>query len=288
MKIARLIGVSAIMVSVNFFSDCCHVAIAAPSPTKDHEFFDEFKRLHPRSALLSEYTQAITALDYGKHKTAINHFARLAQEDPTWPGFWTSLGTCYMWTEEFQKGLNCSTKALKLRPGDPDMYNRQAIVLVALMKNAEAVSVLSKGLKIAPNDHDLLKRRAACFKALKNYPAAVADANRLLKLDPADETIYYTKAEAHEAMNDWKGAIDSYSALLRQYPDDDHILIKRASARVKQNDFKGAIIDYSEALKRGTEGPAFVYSQRAIAYEKLGMKEKAARDRNLARQESSL
>jgi len=283
----ELIGIASIVMSMWLFAGGFYSANAAPSPTKDHEFFSEFKRLKSKSPLIPTYAKAIAALDYGKHNTALKLFTQLAKEDPSWPGFWTSLGTCYMWTEDFQKGLNCSTKALELRPEDPDMYNRQAMLLAALMKNAEAISVLTKGLKIDPTDVDLLKRRAACYKALKKYPEALADADRLLKSYPREETIYYTKAEVHEAMKDWQGAIDSYSALLKQYPNDDHVLVKRATARMKQNDFKGAVMDYTNALKRGTEGPDFVYSQRAIAYEKLGMMEKAARDRQLAKQEKS-
>ncbi|MBX3137229.1 tetratricopeptide repeat protein [Candidatus Obscuribacterales bacterium] len=282
-----MIGIVSIIMSMWLFAGSFCNANAAPPPTKDHEFFSEFKRLHSKSPLIPRYEQAIEALDHGKHKTALRLFTQLAKDDPSWPGFWTSLGTCYMWTEDFQKGLNCSTKALQLRPKDPDMYNRQAMLLTALMKNAEAISVLSKGLKIDQTDVDLLKRRAACYKAMKKYPEALADVDRLLKSSPREETIYYTKAEVHEAMKDWKGAIDSYSALLKQYPNDDHVLVKRATARMKQNDFKGAVIDYSNALKRGTEGPDFVYSQRAIAYEKLGMMDKAARDRQLAKQEKS-
>lgn len=263
---------------------CNEKALASTPSTKDHEFFKEFKQSRPTSPLTAKYAEAIYALDHGKHKTATKLFTELSTEDPKWPGFWTSLGTCCMWNEDFKNGLEYATKAMQLRPKDPDMYNRRAIFLLALMRNDDAIADLSKGLTIDPNDADLLKHRAECYKAMKKYPQAIVDIDRLLKLYPAEETIYYTKAGALEAMKDWKGAIEAYSVLLKRYPTDDHVLVKRASARMKNGDFKGAVIDYSDALKHETEGPEFIYSQRAIAYDKLGMKDKAARDRKLSQE----
>lgn len=278
------IAIAAFLLALGAFASGFEPALAVTPPTKDHEFFDEFKRRYSKSPLLTQYAEAIHALDHGKHKTAFKLFTQLSEEDPNWPGFWTSLGTCCMWSEDFEMGLKFATKALRLRPKDPDMYNRRSMMLLALMRNDEALVELTKGLEQDPNDADLLRRRADCYKTMKKYPQAIADIDRLLKLYPANENIYYTKAATHEAMKDWKGAIGAYSELLKHYPDDDHVLVKRAAARMKDNNFKGAVLDFSEALKRGTEGPDFVYSQRAIAYEKLGMKDKAERDRKLAKE----
>ena len=262
--------------------------VFALNPTKDHELLDEYLRSHQNGPMTKTYSQAINAMDYGKHRTAMKLFLQLTQADPKWPGFWTSLATCCMWTEEFPKGLEYATRALALRPKDPDMYNRRAMLLAALMKNNEAIADLTKGLKFDPTDKDLLKRRAECYKAIKKFPEAIADTERLLKLYPTEETIYYVQAESYEATQNWKGAINSYSNLLKHFPEDDHVLVKRATCKMKASDFKGAIVDYSNALKQGTEGPEFVYSQRAIAYEKLGMADKAARDRKSAKAEKQL
>lgn len=263
-------------------------AFAAPSPSKDQELFDEYRRTYPKSALIAKYGQALQALDHGKRKTAVKLFTELSQQEPKWAGFWTSLGTCCLWNEEFEKGLEYATKAIALRPKDPDMYHRRATMYAALMKNAEAVTDLSKGLTCDPNDLDLLRRRADCYKALRKYPEAITDINRILKIAPGDEKAYFTKAGICEETKDWKAAAAAYTELLTKYPEDDHALIKRAACKMKSNDYKGAIADYTDALRHGTEGPEYVYTQRAIAYEKLGMKEKADKDRAAAQQRGRL
>jgi len=247
--------------------------------TKDQEMFLEYKRLHPNTPITQKYARALEALDYGKQKTAQKLFTELTTEDSKWAGFWTSLGTCHMWTEDFKKGVECATKAIQLRPKDPDMYNRRALLYIALLQYDKAIADLTQGLKLDPKDLDLLKNRAQSYKAQKKYPEALADINTMLQLSPKEETILYVKGEVYEAQKDWKNAIITYSTMLSFYPADDHVLIKRASCRMKTNDFKGAVLDYSEALKHGTEAPEFVYTQRAAAYEKLGMPAKAKRDR---------
>lgn len=255
-------------------------ANAASGPTKDQELFTEYKQTHRgNTAFIEKYTKAIYCLDHGQRKTALKLLKELAKEDPKCPGIWVSIGTINLWLEDYPAGIEASTKAISLRPKDADMRRRRALHYIALLKYKEALADLDQAFKLEPTDFDNLRLRASCNKALKRYPEAIADYDRILKKVPDYEEVLHDKARTYTESKDWKNAVVTLDTLFKYYPTDETILLDRASSKMQLNDFKGAVQDYSKALTLGTEAPDFVYKQRALAYEKLGMKKEAARDR---------
>ncbi len=255
-------------------------AIAGNGPTKDQELFAEYKKNHRNNPAFAEkYDKAMHCLDHGQYKTSIKLLKELAKEDPKWPGIWVSLGTANLWLEDYQSGIDCNTRAIALRPKDADLYRRRALHYIALFKYREALLDLDQAYKLEPTDFDILKLRASCYKALKRYPDAVADYDRMLKKYPDYEEVLHDKSRAYIEAKDWKNAVMTLDVLLKYYPKDETSLLDRASAKLKLEDYKGAVNDYTKVISIGAEAPDYVFSQRALAYEKLGMKKEAARDR---------
>lgn len=255
-------------------------AIAGNGPPKDQELFVEYKKEHPKNtAFIEKYARAISSLDHGQYKTAVKQFKELAKEDPKCVGAWVSQATADLWLEDYQGGIECNTKAIALRPKDADIYRRRALVYIALFKYKEALVDLNQAYKLEPSDFDILKLRASCFKALKRYPEAIADYDRMLKKYPNYEEVLHDKSAVQLEAKDWKNALLTLDVLIKYYPNEETSLLSRASTKIHLQDYKGAIHDYTKVLANGAEAPDYVFSQRAMAYEKLGMKKEAARDR---------
>lgn len=252
--------------------------------TADRRLLGIYCKQHPdRHMFNSKYTQAIDAMEHGKRKTAKKLLDELAKEDPKCPGVWISLGTYFMWTEDYAQAVAMSSKAIPLMPNDPDGYRRRGLQYIGIMKYPEAIADYSKALKMDPKHIDSLRMRADCYKAQKKYDLAIQDLEALLKVDPRSEGALYLRATIYQQMGEYKKAIAADDVILKFYPEDDQALVQRGSCNMKLQDYKTAVVDFTKALASQPDNPEYCLTQRALAYDKLGKKDLAEKDRAKAK-----
>lgn len=90
----------------------------------------------------------------------------------------------YMHLGQHQRAVDDINEAMKLKPGDPDVYYLRGMAKRALGKHQEAIDDSTRAIGMEPNNAGAYANRAFSYKSLGNIGQAKADARRALDLDP--------------------------------------------------------------------------------------------------------
>jgi tetratricopeptide (TPR) repeat protein len=168
-------------------------------------------------------------------------------------------------------------------PKAVDLLWRKAKYSFRLEKFDQAIEDYGCAIKIDPKFSPLYQGRAEAYAIKEDYKHAVADYSAAIMLDAENKDLYRRRGNVYEHLAEYDKALADYNkelALGAIYFGD------RARVYVQLHDYKRAVQDYTTELKHRPDpsGQARVFRNRAAAYDKLGMKDRADRDRKAADQ----
>ncbi len=118
----------------------------------------------------------------------------------------------------------------------------------------------------------------------KQYELASSDFENSLKNGINTDTVYDILARSYANFGDYKQAVRVYSKLISFNKRDDSAYARRGQIYMKMKQYKNAAQDFTLAIDNYPgESPFRLYLQRAEAYEKAGLKSRAAQDRITAK-----
>lgn len=121
--------------------------------------------------------------DLRKYPEAIAAFKRVSELSPNFNGY-MFLGHSYVYSQEYQAGVDAYKKAIRLRPKDAEAQVQLGIAYDYLDRREEAVAAYKEAIKLDPDDTRAHYYLALAYLALNNKPAALAEYEILRKLDP--------------------------------------------------------------------------------------------------------
>ncbi len=223
--------------------------------------------------------------------------------------------------EKYQNAIDDCSKAIALSPKNQEYFIVRAVAEHRLKDIKHAMDDINKGMSLDPEGPNLplfLLARSEILLELNRDDDCLKDLNKLVKLRPQDPQSYMSRASFYAKKADWTKAIhdlDSvidyalmgplsnqalilraqaqrkidnfvevetdYSSLLAGYPRDVDYLYGRAEARYRLQKFERALKDINAAIDVNQLQPR-LYELRALIYEALNMKDKAAQDREKA------
>jgi len=114
--------------------------------------------------------------------------------------------------------LAAAEEASSLQPKSVDILETIAMLLAALHKTAEAVTVFESALRIRPTDRDLLMSYSACLTAGGRHSEAVRAAQKAIAADPKRPGAWITLAKAYLAAGSQEDARDVLNEAVRLSP----------------------------------------------------------------------
>jgi tetratricopeptide (TPR) repeat protein len=198
--------------------------------------------------------------------------------------------------KEFDKfSLNRSTATLAKNPNDAQALDTQYHYYKHHQQWDLALHDISKEIEVSPNSRwTLLLKRAGLYMQLHRYREAAADFQQMLTLKPPSGSAAYQHGWVSldevrnrlgiclRAVGDYDAAIKNYTEALKFDPDQEEAYRYRGECYVAKHDYAKAIQDYTSAIKCDAESAGSSYLARADAYDKLGQKDLAKRDREKA------
>lgn len=161
-----------------------------------------------------------------------------------------------------QATINLYTEAIRLNPGDPNLYYSRGMTRIAVSQYGEAIADLTRALEIAPSDPVILAARGMVFGMLRDYTSAEKDLDKAAAQYAGKSTPEALVALANIAQ--WRGQMDgaigyATQALSEKPNSSDRCdaLMYRATAylrRAKLGDVENALRDSTEA-ESVCEGP---------------------------------
>jgi tetratricopeptide (TPR) repeat protein len=162
--------------------------------------------------------------------------------------------------------LACASKAMEMRPSDPDAYALRARAHFAAGENEEAVADCNKAIELAPDDAELYNMRNMYYFNMGEYDNALGDIDKALSLAPRDKDFIYARAHTLMEMRRYKEAIACFSRLIMRDPDDDQLYYDRADCFHSQGKIKESIQDYRAAIRLNSHNPVYYSDLGAALY----------------------
>lgn len=241
----------------------------------------EIQRKHPNdpyvlTELGNAYMNNYNDLVSGTEK-AEKCLRRALEIDPQLGKAWVRLAECYDAKGDFESGIKFATKGLTVKKPDYEGYHERAGALSNLKRDKEALKDIDMFLKLNPKpERKYWVQRATILENLKQYDRAIAEYRRLLKLKYEDQVVYREVA-CLRAMGKQEEAIKSLNGLVAHNKQDDAGYLNRARAYESMGRHKEAIADFTKAFE--LQPSKIALKERAAAYEKMGRKDLADKDR---------
>ncbi|MES2696325.1 MAG: M48 family metalloprotease [Verrucomicrobiota bacterium] len=268
-----------------------------------------------RNALLtaSAYEQAAAAVRSGAHATAVLHYGRVIELEPTAEAF-TLRAKSHIAQKDSKAAAADLAKALELDPARVDAAVLRADVLVSRLGNyTDGILAAKQALELDPDSStaaallgyaefkvgDATVARAALDRAISLDPlnyrgwayrahlkhridreGALSDYDEALKLDPKHEWIYLDRGILRTRLGDPKGALEDFAKVKDTSRHTAVFYFERGLAQHHLNQTSPALESYSRAIRAGLDKSlqAAVYANRGILYNRKNDHQAAASD----------
>ena len=111
-------------------------------------------------------------------------------------------------------------RALRLRPGVPEMLANYSIALDGVGRTPEALAALESVVKADPRNARAWSTRGALLVRLQQHEDALADFERALDLDPGLGDAWNNRGQVLMGLDRFEEALESYDRLLQLKPGD--------------------------------------------------------------------
>ncbi|MBK9619424.1 MAG: tetratricopeptide repeat protein [Candidatus Obscuribacter sp.] len=200
---------------------------------------------------------------------------------PKNPQAYLEFGSLYLNANKYLESIPQFEKALKLQVDLPRAYHERSIALSATGRDKEAIDDMTKYIEYAPEKARGYQWRAATYRKIKQYKPAIADITKAMETSPGKRFEFLIeRSDMYMCDKDYKKAIADIDRVLTINPQDDSLWLRKGQCLMELKDYKAAIEAYTKTAELSDSSTA--YMARSKAYEKLGDKVRAAKDKAMA------
>lgn len=151
---------------------------------------------------------------------------------------------------DLQGALDEYDKAIRIDPGEPDLFYERGLVRIELKDYKGAMEDLEKCLAMKPNHQKAFFERGYLKMEAGKFNQALRDFDMAVKLDSTDVMAYYEKGMAEYYIREYRASIETFNKAIQLKPDSKYAFYQRGLAKYQIND-PGACNDLQKALKLG-------------------------------------
>ena len=171
---------------------------------------------------------------------------------------WSAIGESGIALEEM-------SRAVGLRPGDPEPYIQRAAINRDSGRLPQAVDDYNSAIVIDPGNPSIRYNLAQVLQDAGDYPAAVREYRKAIDLDPHMIEAYNNLGVAYRMMKDYENAVRSFTKVIEIDPRHIKAYNNLGAALAEGGETDAAIQYFREAIRRDPSYP-HSYKNLAMAY----------------------
>ena len=190
--------------------------------------------------------------------------------------YWSRMGSYAVVGKDWNKAIECFTKAIELNPS-AEIHNNRGTAFYKKGIYDKAINDYNKSIEINPKIAEAYYGRGTIYAKRELHNEAIADFNRAIKINPKLEeaylnrgTVYAKKGLNNEAIEDWTKAI-------YLNPIDAEAYYNRGRTYTVKGLYSNAITDLNSAIELNPEH-ADAYLIRGSVYDTQKLSKNACDD----------
>jgi tetratricopeptide (TPR) repeat protein len=234
---------------------------------------------------LSEFALGQQSTERKHFTSAVKHFDNAVRAEPSNIRYHYARGMAQLGLRDADGALADFQFCQKADPKFVIPAKQWAAAYRACGQSKLAIDCWTKALAEEPKRtiYDIYYQRAQTFVEADRYEEAIADYTSAIALQPHIEDFPFQRATCYVALKQFQKALPYYSARLKKDPFDDNCLVHRAACQMGLGHYKECIADYSAAIALKPRMAKY-YALRAKAFESMGNRPLAAKDRDKSRE----
>jgi tetratricopeptide (TPR) repeat protein len=145
-----------------------------------------------------------------KYKNAVTHFQKATELDSTLLEGWTNLGLAATEIGNIQVGEKAFTKALKIKPNDPDLMESFALLYYKNNAYDRAIGKYEDLVKLKSQDKVTFYALGKSYKEVGNTEKAVINLSSATKIDPKYYLAHFELGNIYLDQKNYGRAIANY------------------------------------------------------------------------------
>jgi tetratricopeptide (TPR) repeat protein len=195
-----------------------------------------------------------------------------------------NAGKRYCEAGKHKDSIPLFTRAIERGWEGAEIYYCRGLAYSRTNKKKLAIADYDKAIEIDPSYLDAYFEKASCLRRFRKFEDAIVEFSTVIKIDKDYGEAYFWRAFCYFRLSRFKEAIADFTIalnILRGKGYDARIFAYRGYSYIELGEWEKGIENLDKAISVGKENNYFVISDfkmRALAYEKLGNKEKAEED----------
>ena len=199
---------------------------------------------------------------------------------PKNPDYYMARAEAYIDWGEFERAIRDYSEALKNGVKDRwKAFERRAHCYHMINANSQVIDDLTEAIAIK-KDGDLFHRRGDAFRNLRRYKNASEDYAEAVKANPEDHMLRLKLGLALDQIRQYEEAVKEYTKMIELAPDYYRGYYQRANSYYQMAEYKKALDDITASIREYRSwNPKKLYQLRSSINAKLGNSAAAAKDR---------
>lgn len=225
------------------------------------------------------YMEGNKAYLSNNYEKAAGLYSQIITANPTYRDVYYKRGMCYLLTGQLDVAEDDFTRAIEYNTKNYDAYNARGLVYENMGETEKALSDYSNAIKYNSKFAEAYINRGSIYSRLSDFEGAINDLNKAINLDKNNPAAYFRRGKAHYKMKWFDKALNDYNTAIAKGMKNAEIYYDRGNVNFRKKDYKNSIKDYTEAIKYDKKY-LDAYNNRALAYDEIGDKKSAEKDRD--------
>lgn len=223
----------------------------------------------------SLYAEAVAYHRAGQLDRAEAGYRSIPADDPKYPDSLQLLGVIAQQRGDHARAVELITKAIALRPHQPEFHSNLAEAHRSLGQLAQAEACCAEALRLKPNHAEALLNLGRVRMAGKRWQDARQAFNTIVQTDPADGRGHYYLGECLREMGRIRESIEAYQRAVACNPRHFHAYYQLATQLLLMGDPIASEVNFRKAIEINPRlAPAYVNLGRCLI--ELGRAQEAA------------